>query len=390
MHGQMPEHVRNAHVPTPDDERRRALRDLPAPEPSAGIAAYRRERELALAASPEKRANYERFQAAQNRTAEIDYLPTQLDIENVSRCNFRCTMCSVSTWKKGCRAEDLTLDAFKRLIDDQIGLVEIKLQGLGEPTLQRDAYFEMIKYARARNIWVRTTTNASLLHLNDNIRKMVDADPNEIQISIDGASREVYESIRVGGVYERVMENCRKLNAALDERGMRRTKMWTVVQKANRNELEACVRLAADLGFKHLTFSLELVDWGLPEWRETNDGVSVEDELQAEKLLPLIDLGNSLGVEVRFWNTTEKYSTESPEKLCPWPFFRAYVSSDMRVVPCCAIGNPDVYQIGPALDPEDHESFTQHWHGPDFVKFRQAHLDGNIPNVCKACYADAE
>ena len=26
------------------------------------------------------------------------------------------------------------LDAFRRLIDEQIGLVEIKLQGLGEPT----------------------------------------------------------------------------------------------------------------------------------------------------------------------------------------------------------------------------------------------------------------
>ena len=45
---------------------------------------------------------------------------------------------------------------------------------------------------------------------------------------------------------------------------------------------------------------------------------------------------------LRFWNTTSKYSTETPEALCPWPFERAYISPDQRVVPCCVIGNPDV------------------------------------------------
>jgi hypothetical protein len=30
--------------------------------------------------------------------ALVDYYPIKLDIENVSRCNFRCTMCAVSDW----------------------------------------------------------------------------------------------------------------------------------------------------------------------------------------------------------------------------------------------------------------------------------------------------
>lgn len=372
------------------ETRRRALRSLPAPEPSAGLAAYRRERDLALAASPARRANYARYLAAQRREAEPDYLPVKLDIENVSRCNFRCTMCSVSTWSKGQRADDLTLAAFERLIDEQVGLVEIKLQGLGEPTIQRVPFFDMIRYARARHIWVRTTTNASLLHLKDNHRKLVDADPNEIQISIDGATKAVFEAIRRGSVFERVIDNCRRLNAYCRERGVVRTKMWTVVQRANFHQLAALVRLAADLGFRHHVFSLELVDWGMAEWRTANDAVSVEHELDPDALLALVGLGNDLGVQVRFWNTTEKYSVRSPETLCPWPFERAYVASDLRVVPCCTIGNPDVHQIGPALDPQAPDAFTRHWHGPDFTAFRRAHLEGRIPDICKACYADAE
>jgi molybdenum cofactor biosynthesis enzyme MoaA len=235
----------------PFADRQRALRGLPAPEPAAGLAAYERERELALCRSPECRANYERYLASRRRGAVVDYYPIKLDIENVSCCNLRCTMCAVSDWHKGQRAADLSLEGFRRLIDEQIGLVEIKLQGLGEPTMQRDDYFAMIRYARDKHIRVRTTTNASLLHLKDNYRKMIDADVNEMQISVDGASKEVYEGIRRGANYERVMANIALINRYARERDVDRTKMWTVVQQANLHELEALVDLAAELGFSN-------------------------------------------------------------------------------------------------------------------------------------------
>src|SRR2546422_874407 len=177
---------------------RRQLRELPAPEPAAGLDAYQRERELALATSPRRRENYEKYIRSSRRSAAVDYLPIKLDIENVSRCNFRCTMCVVSDWPKGKREEDMSLENFQRLIDEQYGLFEIKLQGIGEPTMQGDVFFEMIKYARARHIWVRTTTNASLLHVKENYKKLVDTDVNEIQISIDGADAAKFESIQIG------------------------------------------------------------------------------------------------------------------------------------------------------------------------------------------------
>src|SRR2546422_11741478 len=80
---------------------RRQLRELPAPEPAAGVEAYRRERELALATSLRRRENFERYTRSSRRSATVDYLPIKLDIENISRCNFRCTMCVVSDWDKG-------------------------------------------------------------------------------------------------------------------------------------------------------------------------------------------------------------------------------------------------------------------------------------------------
>lgn len=359
---------------------RRQLRELPAPEPAAGLDAYRRERELALASSPRRRENFERYTKSSRRQATVDYLPIKLDIENVSRCNFHCTMCVVSDWPKGKRGDDMPLQEFQRLIDEQYGLVEIKLQGIGEPTMQGDDFFQMIKYARARNIWVRTTTNASLLHIKDNYRKLVDSGVNEIQISIDGADKATFESIRRGSRFEKVIENCKLINAYCREKGVVRTKMWTVAQKGNAHQLEDLVRLAHEAGFTNQVFSLELTNWGIDAWDARNASVSVEHSLAPERLHGLEELGRSLGIKVWFWNITEKFGTSSPDKLCPWPFERAFVSSDSRTVPCCIIGNPDAYELGRG------KRFLEVWNGDEYTAFRQAHLDGNIPKICEFCY----
>lgn len=361
------------------------LRDLPAPLPSAGVAAYAEERERACAADPVKRANYERFRAAQ-RGAKVDYLPVKLDIENVSRCNLHCIMCIVSDWPKGRRGADMSLETFKSLIDEQVGLLEIKLQGIGEPTLQRDTFFEMIRYARSRHIWVRTTTNATLLHLNDNAYKLIDADPNEIQISIDGADRATFEAIRRGAVFDQVVDNCTRINAYSRDKGVVRTKMWTVVQRDNIHQLEALVDLAARMGFENQVFSLSLSDWGSADWQNRNAAVDVQQGLVLDRLHGLVDRGRRHGVRVGFWTVNEKYRRGSPATLCPWPFERAYIGSDGRVSPCCYIGNPDVYQIGRPL--AEAGGFTAVWNGEDYARFRQMHLDGDLPDVCRGCYRD--
>lgn len=365
----------------PTKTQRMEIRNLPAPEPAIGIEEYHRQREQALERCPRRRANFEKYLAAKRSQVDVDYLPIKLDIENVSRCNFRCTMCVVSDWHKGTRGPDMGVDDFKTLINEQYGLVEIKLQGIGEPLMQGDDFFEMIRYARSKDIWVRTTTNASLLHIKDNYKKLIDANPCEVQISVDGATEDVFQAIRRGSQASRVFDNCRLINAYCDEVGYHPTKMWTVVQESNQHQLEALVTLAHDLGFKSMAFSLNLTDWGMEEWGEKNNNVSVQDTLDPDYLYSLIGMGEDLGVQVRFWSVNEKYSTESVEQLCPWPFERAYMSSDNRVVPCCYIGNPDVYEFK-----KNSDSFSDVWYGDDFKNFRQAHIDGNIPSVCKGCY----
>lgn len=350
---------------------------LPWPKPD--LARYAAELEACLAASPFKRENRDRLLAA-DRTEAVDYEPMKMDFENVSRCNFRCTKCQSLAWQ-GRRARDMEVEEFAGLLEAMPGLVELKLQGVGEPLLGGDAYFAMIRLARRQRIWVRTTTNASLLHLHDNARRLIDADPCEVQISIDGASREVMEEIRRGSNFAQVTANCRLLNDCAESANRRVTRMWTCLQRQNLPELLALVRLAATLGFPRLTFSLDLHDWGQQEIRDRLEGLSVSNEEVCELGMQAVELGQSLGVDVSFWQSVEKYSTASVQTLCPWPFERSFVSSDMRVCPCCMIANPDIFSLGQA------DAFPEVWHGPAYAAFRRAHLEGRPPRVCTTCYA---
>ncbi len=110
----------------------------------------------------------------------------------------------------------MSFDDFTALLEAQYGLIEIKLQGMGEPLLAADIYFSMIEYARRRHIWVRSTVNGSLLHLKDNYKRLIDSDICEIQVSVDGATKPTYEKIRRGGKFAMVTRNCGLLDALPD------------------------------------------------------------------------------------------------------------------------------------------------------------------------------
>jgi len=356
------------------------LIDLPAPYPVPDQATYDKVREEALEFSVERRNNYEKYLRSSKKIESPDYLPIRIDIENVSRCNFSCSMCVVDTWDKRQRARDMTIAEFKQLIDKQYGLVEIKIQGMGEPTLQRDDFFEMIRYARSKAIWVRTITNASLLHVRDNYKKLINSGVNEVQISIDGATKEVFESIRQGSTFERVVDNCKLVNQYAASQSIERTKMWTVVQKKNQHQIKEIIDLGKAMGFKHLVFSLNMVDFGVAEISVKNNQQSVEKIFTNQQAIEYMDYGKQLGLNVRFWRQTKKYSTASLETLCPWPFERAYVSSDMRTVPCCVLGNPEIADLGDATE------LTNVWQSKTYQNFREEHIQGKLPDYCKNCY----
>lgn len=349
---------------------------------------YLAERQRRLDSSNLCRENYERFMLSSRKTAKVDYLPIKLDIENLSRCNFKCVMCQVSEWPKGQRSRDLTFHEFKEIIDLNYGLVEIKIQGMGEPTLARDDLYRMISYARQRFIWVRTVTNGSLLHLNENSKKLLESGVNEIQISIDGADKETFEKIRVQSKFENVVRNVTELNNLSEKYNLSVTKMWTVVQDQNVHQLRDLVKLASQMNFKSMVFSLDISDWGNEKWTPKIKEKEVNHIFNIDYATDLYNLGASLGIRVAFWNINSKYDISDRSNLCQWPFERSFISSDNRVVPCCMVADPDTFEIKGG-NTGGQSTFVEIWDSKKYQVFRESHLSGDVnklPSICKNCY----
>ncbi len=351
------------------------MKKLKFPKPSADLAAYNETLERGFERFPGRYENYKKFKNSKT-SIEPNYLPVKLDIENVSRCNLSCDMCQVSTFKSKKRASDLSFDDFKRIIDDQVGVFELKLQGLGEPFLQDD-FIEMVKYASAKDIWVRTTTNATVIHKNDYYKKIVDFINGEVQISIDGTTKSVYENIRKGARFKRVVENCKLINEYCDKFGTDKTRMWALLQKDNFKELHKFPTFAKKLGFKRLTISLDVSAWGSKEWDKKNKIKRISNAVTQSDIDSLLDQAAQENINLSFWDITTKYSKDN---ICPWPFERSFISSDKKVVPCCMIGNPDIFCLGKLGD------LKSIWNSKQYKDFRKKHLDMNIPGACKFCY----
>src|SRR5690606_26555482 len=120
------------------------------------------------------------------------------------------------------------------------------------------------------------------------------------------------------------------------------------VQKGNFEELSSFPLLAAKLGFRRITFSLDLHYFGKGSMKEGNEALNMSGALTEDSAKMLVALGEGLGVDVSFWIISSKYSSKNVERLCPWPFERLYVSSDMRIVPCSIIATPEVADLGDA------------------------------------------
>lgn len=138
-----------------------------------------------------------------------DY-PIHLDIEVNSDCNLKCVMCfqSFNPPKKG----RMSFKTYTKIIDDgaKNGLKSIKLMYRGEPLLHPDIV-KMVKYAKQKGIIeVMFNTNGNLL-TEKKAKELIMAGLDRIIFSIDGYSKEFYESIRKGGNFNLVLNNVRRL-----------------------------------------------------------------------------------------------------------------------------------------------------------------------------------
>lgn len=143
-------------------------------------------------------------------------IPKRIRLDACSMCQLNCVRCFMrlnpEKVKKGCGLGYLKFKDFKKLIDDNKQLEEIGLSNNGEIFLNPELV-QIIKYAHEKKILLNAQTGVNLNYLTDEqAEALVKYQFNNITVSIDGATPEVYAIYRRGGDFNTVINNIKKIN----------------------------------------------------------------------------------------------------------------------------------------------------------------------------------
>ena len=143
-------------------------------------------------------------------TKTIDDFPPYLQIEPTSICNYRCVFCfetdKTFTNKKNGHMGQMSIDLFKRVIDQAEGNIEfISLASRGEPLVCADI-IKMLKYTEGKFLNLKLNTNASLLDENKS-HAILSGGVKTIVFSADAATEPLYSKLRVNGSLSKVLKN---------------------------------------------------------------------------------------------------------------------------------------------------------------------------------------
>jgi len=303
-----------------------------------------------------------RFEAAQKRE-HLAPFPICIELEASYFCNLKCPFCprvvnlgereighmSEALWKKileECRANGLSAM-----------LMDHEAESLMNPRI-----YDMVREAKEAgvlDVWLHT--NANLLTPASS-QKLIQAGITKINFSIDATDEKVYDVLRVGGSFKKVLRNVADfLRLKLEGKAHHiRTRVSFVEQKENIHQKKAFHEQWKDTpGLNMVTFQ-ECVDFSLFEKPDADDGLS-ESELEA------------------------KYGGSEPFH-CSLPWEMLVVDAEGNVVPC---GSPirehnKEFLLG---NLEKGDTLASCWNGPKVQALRELHRKGEWYKnpVCRVC-----
>ncbi|MBP2316246.1 radical SAM/SPASM domain-containing protein [Azospirillum soli] len=282
---------------------------------------------------------------------ELDF-PIHLDIETTNICNLKCPMCPRTMLIERDEFSPLgmmTRDEFASIIDQGVahGVKSVKLNYLGEPLAHQDAVWQ-VAYAKQKGVLdVMMNTNASLLRPAKAI-ELLEAGLDNLFVSFDAISPDLFEDRRVGTSIGRVIDN-----------------VYAFVKVRNER-------------FPHVQVRLSMVMYDDPKWREQFEGMKI----MWKHLVDAIGYG--------FYTERDPDAQgdfpEVPGFWCAQPFQRMFLKYNGNVTICC-VDDKDETVVG---NWREHPLATI-WNGDAYRSIRRLHAEGHYYDMpmCRKCYLPA-
>ncbi|MDR0355904.1 MAG: radical SAM protein [Deltaproteobacteria bacterium] len=291
-----------------------------------------------------------RFKRIERRLENRPPAPMHLDIDVTTVCQLACPMCPASL-----DGAENPFPGFGLFMDEEIyfevlkqaqnkGVPSLRLGVTGEPLLVPDLDQWVFAAKEAGFLDVALVTNGQLLDEKTSER-LVKAGLTRLMISVDAASAAVYERVRPGGDFERLLGNIETfLNVRQDLGGpLPLLRLSFVVMGSNRAEMDA--------------------------FREKFAGSA--DYLAFQDYLRIV------GPTTQALRTDEDHLETKPFS-CPDPLTRLAIYADGSMFPCCS----DFGRLEPVGSLWDM-SLEQAWNSPRALKLAQP--EGRNCLSCRKC-----
>ena len=179
------------------------------------------------------------------------YRPSKIRIEASTICQLRCSGCSFQNNNHDNLGEGfLRFDNFKNLLDNNTFIREVELSNWGEIFLNPELV-DIMRYANEKRVSLTAYNGCNFNTVSEaQLNAMVDYSFKVIQLSIDGASHESYAKYRIGGNFDNVIDNIKKLIEIKKQKNSNYPQIrWQyVINEYNELEVGKAKEIASKLG----------------------------------------------------------------------------------------------------------------------------------------------
>ena len=208
---------------------------------------------------PRKLLNIARAEIARLRgdieVASFPFIYT-VDIGNV--CNLRCPLCPTGTNDLQRPQGFMRVAEFETILEKiKPYAIEVVMHNWGEPFLNPD-FLEIVRAAKREGIGTAVSSNLNLVHRGqDYLHRVVDSGLDNLVVSIDGTTQEVYHHYRRGGDLAHVLDNLREMVRYKRSIGSATPAIeWQfIVMRHNEHQMDEVTRMASEIGVDRVRFT---------------------------------------------------------------------------------------------------------------------------------------
>ena len=287
-----------------------------------------------------------------NRSFVKTEIPVGSNIEITNACNLNCLMCNTKLQERPNRL--MEPEVFERIIIElqATGVNVAGLHTVGETFVYKDLE-TLLDIAQHHNFRVWISTNAQFPERIEEVYTRFPKMLNDIRISVDGATAETFEHIRVGGSFAKVIESFEVIHKLND--GKHNFRIGTTLDSILNSETIYEIPLYFEKFGKYMA-SENMNFWVI----------------------------NGLSPDNSYFKTTFPYpNLIRSEVPCHLPFTSQYFTYDGKATLCCRDYNEEIV-VGDIKT----SSLKEIWDGEEAEKVREQHRNPETLNInaCQNCF----